>query len=76
MDPKRELLNLAKRIQAISVKGQHFSDNDDDMDKYENPDSISRRMISRSTYYDPEKINKLLPENYGYRTPKVDIKSR
>lgn len=75
MNNTRELIVLAKRIQALSENGQHYSENDYDLDRYQELDEISRRIIVLLTKMDPKLIDTFLPEKNGYRTPKVDVRA-
>ncbi len=69
------LLNLAKRVQALSENGQHYAESDYDMDRYTELEKIAVEMISLITHTDIEKINAGIEEKNGYRTPKVDVRA-
>jgi hypothetical protein len=49
MNLNSELLTLAKRIQAISENGLHFSESDWDLDRYKDMEEIATRMIALIT---------------------------
>lgn len=75
MKQTEELVLLAKRIQALSENGQHFAVNDFDLDRYKQVDEISRKMLGILTQTDKLFIDSFLPENNGYKTPKVDVRA-
>lgn len=75
MDKQKELLNLAKQVQALAETGLHYSEIDYDRDRYENLEAISHEMLSLLTDLDKNVIKKLTPEHNGYRTPKVDARA-
>lgn len=74
MKDQKELLLLAKRVQAIAENGLHYTENDYDKDRYEDLDGISTRMISLVTNLSHETIRMATPEKNGYRTPKIDVR--
>ena len=75
MKENRELITLAKRIQALAENGQHYSESDYDLDRYREMDKISRQMLGLFTQMDIKQIDAIIPENNGYRTPKVDVRA-
>ncbi|MEN8227798.1 MAG: NUDIX hydrolase [Bacteroidota bacterium] len=74
MKDQRELLMLAKQVQAIAENGLHYTENDYDKDRYNNLEEISVRMLSLVTDLSPEIIRMATPEKNGYRTPKIDVR--
>lgn len=70
-----ELLTLAKRVQAISEAGEHFSESDWDLDRYNELEGIAMRMMELLTDQDPETIKVQTIERNGYKTPKVDVRA-
>jgi ADP-ribose pyrophosphatase YjhB (NUDIX family) len=74
MQEQRELLILAKRVQAIAENGLHYAENDYDLDRYQDLEDISTRMISLVTHLSHDTIKVSTPEKNGYRTPKVDVR--
>jgi len=69
------LLNLAKRIQALSENGQHYSESDYDTDRYTEMEKIAIEMISILTHQEIRTITMNITEKNGYRTPKVDVRA-
>ncbi len=66
---------LAKRVQAIAENGLHYSESDYDQDRYTDLEQISARMLSLLTGLPFETVRVSTPEKYGYRTPKIDVRS-
>ncbi len=69
------LLNLAKRIQALSENGLHYAESDYDLDRYQELGKIAIQMISLITDSKIETITLGIEEKNGYRTPKVDVRA-
>lgn len=69
------ILTLAKRIQALAENGQHYSNSDYDLDRYQELEKISLEMISLLTSSPVENIQLGIQEKDGYRTPKVDVRA-
>ncbi|MDA3821480.1 MAG: NUDIX hydrolase, partial [Bacteroidales bacterium] len=69
------LLNLAKRIQALSENGQHYAESDYDMDRYTELEKISIEIISLLSNQNIETIAMNITEKNGYRTPKIDVRA-
>lgn len=74
MNQHSELLLLAKRVQAISENGLHYSEGDYDLDRYNDLEEIAIRMISLIADLPHETIQVATPEKNGYRTPKIDVR--
>jgi ADP-ribose pyrophosphatase YjhB (NUDIX family) len=75
MKNQGELLQLVKQVQALAENGLHFSENDYDLDRYQNLEEISLRMLSILSGLPAETIELTAPERNGYRTPKVDVRA-
>lgn len=75
MNNNFQLLNLAKRIQALSENGQHYAESDYDMDRYQEMERIAVEMISLISNTPVELITLNIEEKNGYRTPKVDVRA-
>ena len=74
MKKQIELLRLAKQVQALAENGNHFSENDYDLERYASLEEIALRMISLISGLSGETIALATPERNGYRTPKVDVR--
>ena len=75
MKNQSEMLQLVKQVQALAENGLHFSENDYDLDRYQNIEEISLRMLSLLSGLSAETIELAAPERNGYRTPKVDVRA-
>lgn len=72
---QKEILKLAKQVQALAENGLHYSENDYDLDRYTQLEEISLKMMSLVTGLSEESLALATPERNGYRTPKVDVRS-
>ena len=75
MKKQKELLRLAKQVQALAENGLHFSENDYDLDRYTQLEEIALSMLTMISDLPHEVIRLSTPERNGYRTPKVDVRS-
>jgi len=75
MKKHKELLRLAKQVQALAENGLHYSENDYDLDRYSQLEEIALNMLSTISGQPYETISLSTPERNGYRTPKVDVRS-
>jgi len=74
MKDQSELLLLAKRVQAIAENGLHYSESDYDLDRYNDLEDISTRMIALIADMSHDTVKVATPERNGYRTPKIDVR--
>ena len=74
MNRNNELLNLAKRVQAVAENGLHYSESDWDQDRYKDLEDIASRMMALITDQPLETIRVVTKERNGYRTPKIDVR--
>ena len=75
MNKNSLLLNLAKRIQALSENGQHYAESEYDLDRYQELEKIAIQLVSLITDNTIETITLGMEEKNGYRTPKVDVRA-
>jgi len=66
---------LAKRIQAIAESGLHYTESDWDTDRYKELEKVAMEMISKITDQPFEVVKVALPDRYGYKTPKIDVRA-
>lgn len=64
-----------KRIQALAEIGLHYAENTFDRERYEELQEIALQMLAQITNVPVEKIKPVIIENYGYKTPKVDVRA-
>lgn len=67
-------LEWARRIQAISQAGLHFSKDVFDRERYEELQQLSAEIIANYTKQSAEDVGKTLAAEKGYPTPKLDIR--
>jgi len=70
-----ELLTLVKRVQAIAESGLHYTESDWDTDRYKELEKIVWEMISKITNQPIEVVEMAVPDRYGYKTPKIDVRA-
>lgn len=75
MTNSSQLINLAKRVQALSENGQHYAESDYDLDRYTEMEKIAIEMISLISKQNIETVTMSITEKHGYRTPKVDVRA-
>src|SRR5699024_6846843 len=67
-------LQWARRIQAISQSGLHFSKNAYDIERYEELKQISAEIIANYSEFDMKAVNNLFALEKGYQTPKMAVR--
>lgn len=67
-------LEWARRIQAISQAGLHFSKDVFDRERYEELQKLSSEIIAYFTKQSAEEVGEVLAAEKGYPTPKLDIR--
>jgi len=67
-------LQWARRIQAISQSGLHFSKDAFDIERYEELRQISAEIIANYSEFDMKAVNNLFALEKGYQTPKMDVR--
>jgi ADP-ribose pyrophosphatase YjhB (NUDIX family) len=70
-----DLLEIAKRIQAIAQAGIAYSEGNYDLERYNELREISVGMVSQLTGRETRVIREIFASETGYQTPKVDIRS-
>ena len=68
-------LPVAQRLQALSLIGLTYCQNEYDQERYEEIYTISINMLANLSDVPVEKIIGLFPKETGYQTPKVDIRA-
>jgi hypothetical protein len=72
MDPM--WLQWAQRLQALSQSGLTYSENPFEKERYEAVQEIAAEMMASQAEVDPAKVRDLFSEQWGYATPKVDVR--
>ena len=65
----------ARQIQSIAQAGLAFSEDQYDIDRYNQLRDLSVQIMSEYTEVSTEKVRELFANETGYQTPKVDIRS-
>ena len=72
---ERNFFEQIKRLQALAEIGLAYSDNNYDIERYEEIQEICLDMLGRLTDVPITKIKAIIQENNGYKTPKVDVRA-
>jgi ADP-ribose pyrophosphatase YjhB (NUDIX family) len=72
---KRDLLDLAKMIQAQAKTGLHYVTSDYELERYGQIMDATIEMIARLSEQDPKPIHMALHGESLYVTPKVDLRT-
>src|SRR5699024_9228046 len=67
-------LQWARRIQAISQSGLHFSKDAFDIERYEELKQISVEIIANYSESDMKAVNNLFALEKDYQTPMMDVR--
>src|SRR5699024_6782195 len=67
-------LQWARRIQAISQSGLHFSKDAFDIERYEELRQISAEIIANYSEFDMKAVNNLFALEKGYQRLKIDVR--
>jgi len=71
----RIFFELIKRIQALSEIGLEYCNSNYDKERYDEIQEICLEMLSALTDVPVEKIQPVIQEKNGYKTPKVDVRA-
>ncbi len=67
-------LTIAKRLEALAQTGLSYSQNDYDLERYEEIREISHQIFHHYTDDPVENIRNFFSNEKGYPTPKVDVR--
>src|SRR5699024_6820431 len=67
-------LQWARRIQAISQSGLHFSKDAFDIERYEELKQISAEIIANYSEFNMKTVNILFAVEKSYQIPKMDVR--
>ena len=73
MNPK--WLTWAQKMQSIAQAGIEYSQDDYDIERFEQLSEIAVEILHEYTELDSEKIQDLFANEEGYRTPKIDVRA-
>ena len=72
---KEKWLEWAAKLQSVAQAGLAYSENQYDIDRYQQIRNISVEILHEYTGISHEKIKDLFASETGYQTPKVDIRA-
>jgi len=72
---ERKLFERLKRIQALSEIGLEYCNSNYDKERYHEIQEICLEMLSELTNVEVDKIQIVIQEKNGYKTPKVDVRA-
>jgi ADP-ribose pyrophosphatase YjhB (NUDIX family) len=67
-------IQWARALQAISQTGLHFSEDQYDKERYQQIAKIAAEILAHRTNLSAKKILELNASEFGYATPKVDVR--
>jgi ADP-ribose pyrophosphatase YjhB (NUDIX family) len=68
-------LDIAREVQQLAQTGNAFAVTNFEKDRYKRLSEIVTEIIEHHTQLDKEAVQKVLMEQPGYATPKVDVRS-
>jgi ADP-ribose pyrophosphatase YjhB (NUDIX family) len=68
------LLDLSRRLLALSQTGLHFSQEEYDRERYREMGQIAGELLALESALSPEQLNKAWLVEDGYATPKIDVR--
>lgn len=74
MNSKYKWLQIAQNLQSIAQAGLTYTENEYDVERYDQIMQMSKDIIADSSSLEMEKIDELFQLEKGYLTPKVDIR--
>ena len=74
MTEKNKWIKWARELQALSQTGLHFTDNEYDIERYRKIGEIAAEMLSERSTLSKEDILTWQRAEFGYATPKVDVR--
>ena len=67
-------IEWGRKLQAISQTGLHFTENQYDRERYEQIGKIAAEVLAEHTNLSVEELLNLNAAEFGYATPKVDVR--
>ena len=74
MYSKHKWLEVAQSLQSIAQAGLTYTENKYDVERFQQIMDLSKQIIVDYSNIEMEKIDDLFDREYGYLTPKVDIR--
>ena len=70
----RNWIEWGRKLQAISQTGLHYTENQYDRERYEQIRTIAAEILAEHTSLSVEELLNLNVDEFGYATPKVDVR--
>ena len=67
-------IEWVRSLQAISQIGLHYADNQHDRDRYEQIGKISAEILAHQSNLNDRQVIELNASEFGYATPKIDVR--
>ena len=67
-------IEWGRKLQAISQTGLHFTKNQYDIERYEQIGIVATEILAEHTNLTVEELVQLNKDEFGYATPKVDVR--
>jgi ADP-ribose pyrophosphatase YjhB (NUDIX family) len=74
MNGKFQWLDLARQLQSIAQAGLSYSKDIYDLERFEQVKTLAKSVINEYSGMEMERISKILDQEDGYLTPKVDVR--
>ncbi len=75
MSTPHRWLDWAQRLQALAQTGRNFTGDPFDRQRYDTVHQIVAEMLAAGAELPPGGVPELIPPEYGYITPKVDVRA-
>ena len=68
-------VSVSQRLQALAQTGLAYTESEYDRERYREINAIGQQIMAQLSNVNIEHIIQLIPDEIGYRTPKVDIRA-
>ncbi|MCB2178878.1 NUDIX hydrolase [bacterium] len=68
-------LTWARKIDALSQAGLHYSQSEYDLDRYRQLKDLAAEIVSTYSQYEPQQVLDHFNLEEGYSTPKIDVRA-
>src|SRR5512133_3116353 len=70
-----DVLTIAREVAAIAQTGRHFSTDKFDQERYARLAELAAMLLARNSDISPAQFHAWAKEEFGYATPKVDVRA-
>lgn len=68
-------MKWVRELQAVSQTGLHFAESEYEVERYRQVERVAAEILSAHSTLGTEEILRLTENEYGYATPKVDVRA-